>query len=68
MIGEIQIGNAQVEWIHGQYGPYMKMSKGDRWMNLSKITLARLIDAKVNIIHHIINSFCNDYICLFLTF
>ena len=36
-----------VEWINGEYGPYMKISKGSRWLNVSNTSWTKIMDSKV---------------------
>ena len=36
MASSKNIGDVRVEWIDGKFGKYTKISKGERWLNISE--------------------------------
>ena len=40
----MKIGEAEVQWINGKYGRYMKINKKDRWLNISEVAWMKIIE------------------------
>jgi len=53
----------KVEAIDGKYGPYVKLSRGDRWINIPRTSFIKLIESKV-CLFYLYNTFSDTEICI----
>ncbi len=42
---EMKIGDTTLEWIDGEYGRYLKLSRDNRWVNISQASWTKMIGA-----------------------